>query len=360
MSEANVTIRGAVAGHISVAFHQNAVPIVHEVAVANGGEADLVDVRVTIAGDPGFVAPLTICIERIAAGATHHIRTPDLALDAGFLRNIAEGLRGSLAMAVFAGEMAVAQDAVAVELLPPSHWGGSGAAPELLAAFVRPNDPAVDTLLHDAAAKLAAAGKSAAIDGYAGGTRQRAWELASAIWSAVAARGITYVMPPASFERTGQKVRGPSDVLERKVATCLDSTLLFAACLLQRSSVRSGFRLTVHEDEPRFNPTLLQMLRQDYGLAIPELERERPSDDTSIDVGRVWQIVRARIRDLKGWEVTPDVVLSTFSFTKFLMWKDLVERMDLLYRFIIDAVEELSDCTEIVITGAHQGLCANA
>ena len=45
MSEANVTIRSAVAGHIGVAFHQNAVPIVRELVVANAGESDLVDVR---------------------------------------------------------------------------------------------------------------------------------------------------------------------------------------------------------------------------------------------------------------------------------------------------------------------------
>ena len=176
-----------------------------ELVIANAGEADLADVRVILTGEPGFLAPLTLRINRIAAGATHRLPTPDLVLDAGFLRSIAEGLRGSLAITVLSGETVVAQDTVAVELLPPSHWGGSGAAPELLAAFVQPNDPAIDVLLRDAAAQLAAAGKPAAIDGYTGGTRQRVRELASAIWAAVAARGLAYVMPPASFERAGQK-----------------------------------------------------------------------------------------------------------------------------------------------------------
>ena len=58
-------------------------------------------------------------------------------------------------------------------------------------------------------------------------------ELAEAIWAAIADRRIAYVLPPASFERAGQKVRGPSDVLERKVGTCLDLSLLYAACLEQ-------------------------------------------------------------------------------------------------------------------------------
>jgi len=44
-------------------------------------------------------------------------------------------------------------------------------------------------------------------------------------------------------------------------------------------------------------------------------------------VARLWRIVRGHVRDLEGWEVTPDVVLASFSFTKFLMWRDLVERI---------------------------------
>ncbi|BAS00914.1 DNA helicase related protein [Blastochloris viridis] len=590
------------------------------------------DVEVAIASEPAFAKPLTIRIDAIAAGTTHHLRTPDLALDAGFLRNVTETIRGSVTITATSGGATLAGQTFPIELLPPSHWGGSAAAPELLAAFVRPNDPAVDVVLHDAAARLAVAGRGNEIAGYAAGSRQRAWEAAGAIWSALAGRSIAYVLPPASFEQTGQKVRSPSDILERCLATCLDSALLFAACLeqahlnplvvltkghafvglwlkddgfsaavvddgqvlrkrrdlddlifiettlltqtpparfrqavehaakllddgapsalefaldvkrartrgirpldlaepasppapterppvdiglddapsfaedvvvreaadarldrlerwkrklldlslrnrllnfkdgktavaldctvparledllsagkrfkllpksdvlgdtdprdptlfiaqrqddarrnvvlealeqrnelhtfltpadldarltelfrvtrtafedggsnilflavgflswrpqdraktgaksdgklcraplvlipvaLQRASVRSGFRLAAHEEEARFNPTLLEMLRQDYRLSLPELEGELPGDESGLDIARILQIVRTHIRDLDGWEVAPDVVLATFSFTKFLMWKDLVERTDLLKR----------------------------
>ena len=74
------------------------------------------------------------------------------------------------------------------------------------------------------------------------------------------------------------------------------------------------------------------MLRQDYRLSIAEFEKELPSDENGLDVARIWQIVRNYTRDLNGWELTPDVVLSTFSFTKFLMWKDLVDRVEMLKR----------------------------
>ena len=42
------------------------------------------------------------------------------------------------------------------------------------------------------------------------------------------------------------------------------------------------------------------------------------------------QAVGHAIKDIKGWEVTEDVVLSMFSFAKYLMWKDLAERSEQL------------------------------
>jgi hypothetical protein len=131
--------------------------------------------------------------------------------------------------------------------------------------------------------------------------------------------------------------------------------LLLIPASLQRSSVRAGFRLAIHEDEPRVNPTLLEMLRQDFRLEMPELEKELPTDQSGLDVARIWQVVRAHVRDLRGWEVTQEAVLSTVSFTKFLMWKDLVDRTDVLkgnsvVRHLIDtpkqAYGDLSDFPE--------------
>ncbi|MDP1562998.1 MAG: hypothetical protein Q8M16_16595 [Pirellulaceae bacterium] len=55
--------------------------------------------------------------------------------------------------------------------------------------------------------------------------------LVAALWSAVAAKSLTYANPPRSFEAVGQKTRRPATVLSEGLATCLDSTLLFAAAI---------------------------------------------------------------------------------------------------------------------------------
>src|SRR6185437_5325536 len=70
-------------------------------------------------------------------------------------------------------------------------------------------------------------------DGYKEGSRQRTWELASSVWSAICGYQISYVLPPASFEQEGQKIRSASQVLDGGVGTCLDTALLFAASLEQ-------------------------------------------------------------------------------------------------------------------------------
>lgn len=115
-------------------------------------------------------------------------------------------------------------------------------------------------------------------------------------------------------------------------AASYKAPLILLPVRLERRSLRSGFRLMAHDEEPRFNPTLLELLRTDFQLVIPELEGELPRDESGIDVARIWRIVQTYIRDLAGWEVTTEIVLATFSFTKHLMWKDLVDRTALLKR----------------------------
>lgn len=99
---------------------------------------------------------------------------------------------------------------------------------------------------------------------------------------------------------------------------------------LERKSVRGGVRMTLGEDEARFNTTLLQMLQQDFELNINGLDAALPQDKHGVDVMGVWNTVREAVKTEPGFEVVEDVVLGTFSFAKYLMWKDLVDRTEQL------------------------------
>jgi len=70
------------------------------------------------------------------------------------------------------------------------------------------------------------------------------------------------------------------------------------------------------------------MLCQDFDVEIPELSEELPTDHAGIDVPKILEIVKRKVREIPGFEVVNETVLSTFSFKKYLMWKDLVDRTE--------------------------------
>ena len=65
----------------------------------------------------------------------------------------------------------------------------------------------------------------------------------------------------------------------------------------------------------------------------PSTKTGQPQSHTSeLDVLKIWRIARAYLKDVKGFELTEEVLLANFSFAKYLMWKDLVDRTDVLKR----------------------------
>lgn len=106
--------------------------------------------------------------------------------------------------------------------------------------------------------------------------------------------------------------------------------LILLPVKLERKSAVSGVTMTMLDEEPRFNLTLLELLRHDFELSIPGLDGDLPTDETGIDVAGIWNTVRRAVRDMPGFEVTGELVLGTFSFSKYLMWKDLTARSEQL------------------------------
>lgn len=105
--------------------------------------------------------------------------------------------------------------------------------------------------------------------------------------------------------------------------------ILLIPVTLQRQSVRAGFRLTRHDDEAIVNPTLLQLLKSNFELRVTGLD-VIPTDEKGIDVAKVLQAFRLAVAEIPKWEVLEQANLGIFSFTKYLMWKDLQDRTEQL------------------------------
>ena len=229
-----VTILAETAAKLNFAAHQSSFAFLRDLRIINNDPAAaLSDVVVTLSASPAFLKPKSWHLDRLAPASTMMVKNRDVDLDGGFLLDLAESIKGTVTIVAKSGDRVLGQEQQVVELLAYNEWGGGGYMPELLAAFAMPNDPAIDRVLRDASTCLRKAGKHDGIDGYKSGSRQRVWEIASAVYTAIANLGIAYALPPASFEKNGQKIRLPGQILEGRLATCLDTTMLFASALEQ-------------------------------------------------------------------------------------------------------------------------------
>jgi len=226
-----VVIDADVAACVNYASWQNAVPLLRSLEIRNPTTHLLSDLRLEVSSSPPCIRPKTWVIDRLSPSSRLPLGDRDIRLDPDYLKGLNEAERGLLTFRLRQAGKTIAEVEHEIRVLARDEWGGMESGGELLAAFVTPNDPAVATVLKEASKVLEQHGHSSALDGYQSRDPQRAWLLVAALWSAVAARKLTYANPPGSFEAVGQKTRLPSAILGSGLATCLDSTLLFAAAI---------------------------------------------------------------------------------------------------------------------------------
>ena len=234
MTDGNIRIHAEIAAKLNFAAHQSTFPLLRALRVENLHPEERIEGLVLkLQANPAFISEKVWPVDRIAPQGSVPIRNRDLEVDGEFLLNLTESIRGIVTFRLEKDGALLAELTKPVELLAYNEWGGAGFMPELLAAFSMPNDPAVDRILRNASEVLRRAGKEDRIDGYESGSRQRVWEIASAIYTAIANLGLTYAVPPASFETDGQKIRLPSQIFDGRVGTCLDTAMLFASTFEQ-------------------------------------------------------------------------------------------------------------------------------
>jgi len=96
--------------------------------------------------------------------------------------------------------------------------------------------------------------------------------------------------------------------------------LLLVPVHLERKNARTRFSLTYDESEITTNLSLQAKLKAEFGLDLPEV----PEIDDDFTPSTYIDQVRDLVAKVDRWEVLgDDIVLSFFSFSKFLMYRDL-------------------------------------
>jgi very-short-patch-repair endonuclease/KaiC/GvpD/RAD55 family RecA-like ATPase len=122
--------------------------------------------------------------------------------------------------------------------------------------------------------------------------------------------------------------------------------LILLPVKLERKSANAPVKLRqMPDEEPIFNLTLIEMLQTDYDIDLDQLRHDLPTDESGVDVELIWNIVRDAIKEQPGFIVVDEIVLGSFSFAKYLMWKDLRDRTELLKQspFVEHLVDHPSD-----------------
>ncbi len=100
------------------------------------------------------------------------------------------------------------------------------------------------------------------------------------------------------------------------------SPLLLVPVELVPEGPRATPRLRASEDDPVLNPALPLRLSE-FGVQWPALEDVEELSVT--EMVNLFSVVFSTAKDLKNWAVHPEVHLSTFSFSKEAMYRDLVD-----------------------------------
>ena len=215
-----------IAPRISFATHQCDIPVLAALTARNNTDAPAEGMTVRLMAEPAVFAPQSWTIDRIEAGTETRIRADRrVSLAGGLLDGLTERMRADVVVELLRGDEVLAREELVIYALARNEWGGAAAMPELLAAFVMPNDPAIARLLKDASpgagsprriysgtlpAAIRARAPVGTARGSLGGGRSTAAELCRAA---------------CCFEARwpGKSGRRP-DIEAHGLATCLDTT----------------------------------------------------------------------------------------------------------------------------------------
>lgn len=119
---------------------------------------------------------------------------------------------------------------------------------------------------------------------------------------------------------------------KRKDKELLAPLILIPAKLEKSKTGAQRYSLSAVDEDVRLNLTLVELLRQEFGITLPGLDDVLPEDESGVDTAEVFRIFREAVRGLEGFSVKENCALGNFSFAKYLMWKDLQDRADVLAR----------------------------
>ena len=213
------------------ALYQNDIAPIRGIRILNQTGDPVEGLTLHIYSEFDFFKEYEVALPPIPSGKPVDLEDPALVIDGRALAELTETVASTVTVELRRNGKTVCGCREQMQVLAYDQWQGGETYQDLLPAFVLPNHPAIPALLHDAADRLAKWGKSPSLEGYQKHDPNRVRDLAAAAYAAIQKKNIVYAEPPASFSIPGQRIRTPETIMEQRLGTCMDMTLLYAACL---------------------------------------------------------------------------------------------------------------------------------
>ena len=214
---------------INYAIYNNNIPTCLECSITNLDDHDWKDLSIQIEGSD--IDNQKVIVGQVISGEAIAVNELNICPKIEKLIELTEAINSSFKLSITCEEEIVFEKEFSIYLMAYDQWCGSTIMPELLSTFVIPNQPLITRVINNAAKHLGKFSGSSSFDEYQTQNPNRVRMQIAALFEALREESLIYVSSPASFENYGQRIRLADKVLNEKLGTCLDLTLLFASCL---------------------------------------------------------------------------------------------------------------------------------
>ena len=216
---------------VNFALQQNGLNIVKNIVINNGSDKPLKDIDLMITSAEELCLPYLTHIDFVPENSQFEIRHADLRLNGEKLASLTESIRGNIHLELTRDHMTISRTDCEMNVLAYDECTGFGIYPELLCSFITPNHPDVVQIIAKASGLLEKWTGDPSFTGYQSCDPNIVLKQAAAVYGAIEELNIVYSEPPASFEAAGQRIRLCDTIMQQKLGTCLDMTLLYASAL---------------------------------------------------------------------------------------------------------------------------------
>ncbi len=231
--DGRIEIKAEITKIFSYSLYQNGQLLIDKITIENTSDEDLRNIVIRAYSDYTFFEMENYKIETLSKGDVFGIRGPKIYIRGDKIKDISDKVTCNIYVCATSGEEEIGRFCEEIEVLTLNQWPGLYYKKSLLASYVIPNLPEINDIILSASDYLNNYTNDPSMDGYQSGDEKRTYAMANAMYAAIQKKNIVYAEPPAGFIYDGQKVRLIDEILSKHMGTCLDMSLLYAACLEQ-------------------------------------------------------------------------------------------------------------------------------